>query len=141
MSLNLLAIQDDIVEKLKELPQSVYETSAPEDSKLKFDSNNNLLPYIVVEFTDMYDGADMGGILSTRYDVKRSTILVSCVAPTQRAARQVAGAVRDKLLGFKPADAGELRISIGGAAYTLNEYKPARYVSELAFEFPVNTVW
>jgi len=38
---------------------------------------------------------------------------VECVAPTERAARQVAGLVRDKLVGFIPANAGELRIATG----------------------------
>nr|DAW17369.1 MAG TPA: Protein of unknown function (DUF3168) [Caudoviricetes sp.] len=119
----------------------VYETTPPDDSKLKFDASGMMLPYIVVEFSDMYDVPLAGGIVSTKYDVKGSYIIVSCIAPTERAARQVAGAVRSKLLGFKPTDAGELVLNASGAVYTLMESKINRYVSELAFSFPVNTVW
>jgi len=140
MSLNLISVQDEITAKLNELSQDVYETSPPEDSKLKFSSSGILLPYIVIEFSDMYDGAYIGGITSSKYDVKSSFIVVSCIAPTQRAARQVAGLVRDKLAGFTPVDAGELTLS-GGTSYTVSELKTNRYISELGFTFPVNTIW
>ena len=141
MSLNLLAVQDQIVAKLRELPQDVYETSAPDDSKLKFDANGTILPYIVIEYSDMYESLTSGSILSSRYDTKTSYIVVSCIGPTERSARQVAGLVRDKLTGFVPTDAGELTQSGGGIAYAGQDIKPNRYVSELAFTFPVNIVW
>ena len=141
MSLNLLAVQDEIIAKLNELPQDVFETSAPDDTKLKFDVNGMVLPYIVVEFSDMYDAPTGAGILSSRYDIKVSYIIVSCVAPTQRSSRQVAQMIREKLTGFKPNDAGELQLSGAGLAYTIPDAKPNRFISELAFTFPVNTVW
>lgn len=141
MSLNLLAVQDQIAAKLRELAQDVYETTAPEDSKLRFDSSGMILPYIVVEYSDMAESPLGNGILSTIYDVKSSSIIVSCIAPTERSARQVAGLVREKLTGFKPTDAGELRLEVGGTAYTSADAKPNRYISELGFSFPVNTVW
>jgi hypothetical protein len=141
MSLNLIAVQDQIVAKLRELPQDVYETSAPDDSKLRFDPNGTILPYIVIEYADMYESLTNGGILSSKYDTKTSYVVVSCVAPTERSARQVAGLVREKLTGFVPTDAGELTQSGGGVAYVGQDVKPNRYVSELAFTFPVNIVW
>lgn len=140
MSLNLLAVHDQITAKLNELAQDVYETAAPDDSKLRFDSNGLLLPYIVVTYADMYDSIDSKGVLSTRYDVKVSYADVYCVGPTERSARQVAELVRDKLLGFTPTDAGELRIE-GGTKYAMRESKQNCFVSELSFSFPVNTVW
>lgn len=141
MSLNLIAVQDQIVAKLRELPQDVYETSAPDDSKLRFDTNGTILPYIVIEYADMYESLTNGGILSSKFDTKTSYIVVSCIAPTERSSRQVAGLVRDKLTGFVPTDAGELTQSGGGIAYVGQDVKPNRYVSELAFTFPVNIVW
>jgi hypothetical protein len=141
MSLNLLAVQDSIVTKLNELAQDVYETTAPDDSKLKFDANGMVLPYIVVEFADMYDNPTASGILSTKYDVKTSYIVVSCVGPTERSSRQVAQVVRDKLTGYSPADAGELTLAGGGLSYTVADIKPNRYVAEIGFTFPVNTIW
>lgn len=141
MSLNLLAVQDEITAKLRELPQTVYETSAPDDAKLAFDSSGMLLPYIVIEFADMYESTGASGILSSIYDVKTSYIVVKCTGPTERSSRQVAQVVREKLAGFIPADAGELILAGGGAAYTMASSKVNRYVSELAFMFQVNTVW
>lgn len=141
MALDLLAVQDSIVNKLRELPQDVYETAVPDDSKLRFDSNGMILPYIVIEYSDMYEMANANGILSGRMDTKMSYVVVSCVGPTERSARQVANLVRDKLTGFVPTDAGEMRLSGGGVSYTKPEAKLNRYMNELAFTFPVNIVW
>lgn len=140
MSLNLLAVHDQITAKLRELPQDVYETSAPDDSKLRFDANGMILPYIVVSYSDMYEGIDSKGIISARYDLGVSYADILCVGPTERSTRQVADLVRDKLTGFIPTDAGELRFA-GGARYASVDPKPNRYESELSFTFPVNLVW
>lgn len=140
MSLDLLAIQDDVTDRLKELAQDVYETEAPEDSKLRFDANGMILPYIVVIHSDVYDSADSGGIVSTKYDTKDTYVDVVCVAPTERSSRQVAQLVRDKLLGFVPTNAGEMKID-GNRRYTIKDAKPNRFASELSFVYPVNIVW
>jgi hypothetical protein len=140
MSLDLLAVQDQITAKLRELAQDVYETTAPDDSKLRFDANGMILPYIVVRYSDMYDSIDSRGVVSSRYDTKVSYADVMCIGPTDRSVRQVAGLVRDKLLGFTPSDAGELRID-GGTHYVGIDPKPNRFEAELSFVFPVNTVW
>jgi hypothetical protein len=141
MSLNLLAVHDQIITKLKELPQDVYETAPPEDSKLRFDPSGMILPYIVVEFSDMYPSVGGAGIVSSKYDVGESYIIASCVGPTQRSSRQVADLVRDKLMGFQPTDGGELKLFGGGVGYTAEDPKPNRFISELGFSFLVNTVW
>lgn len=141
MALDLLAIQDDIAAKLREIPQDVYETAVPDDSRLRFDSNGMILPYVVIEYSDMYDMATANGIMSTRMNTKTSYALVTCVGPTERSARQVANMVRDKLTGYTPVDAGEMKLSGGGISYTMAEGKLNRYMHELAFTFPVNIVW
>lgn len=141
MSLNLLAVQDQIAVKLRELPQDVYETSAPDDSKLKFDTNGTILPYIVIEFSDMYESGQSGGILSAQYDIAESFVIVSCIGPTERSVRQVADAVRGKLTGFTPTDAGQLKFSGGNRYFAGQDARPNRYVAEVSFVFPVNTVW
>jgi hypothetical protein len=140
MSLDLLSVQDEIIAKLKELAQDVYETSVPEGTKLRFGADGNILPYIVVEFSDMYESGASNGILSSKYDSKVSYIIVSCVGPTERSVRQVAGLVREKLTGFTPNDAGELKPT-GGASYTSSNEKTSRYISDISFTFLVNTVW
>ncbi len=141
MSLDLLAVQDQITTKLNELSQDVYEIAVPEDVKIKNGANGLFLPYIVAVYGDMQESVLGRGILSTRYNIGTSFCVIECVAPTQRAARQVAGLVRDKLAGFKPTDAGELRL-IGGNNYSSIEGSttPRKYISEVSFVFTVNTV-
>jgi len=141
LSLDILAVHDQITTKLNELNQDVYEISVPEDTKIKMGPNGLFLPYIVAVYSDMQESATGKGILSTRYNTGTSFCVVECVAPTQRAARQVAGLVRDKLTGFIPVDAGELRL-IGGANYTTMDPRgiPKKYISEVSFVFTVNTV-
>ena len=141
MSLDLLAIQDQITTKLNELSQDVYEISVPEDVKIKNGANGLFLPYIVAVYGDMQESALGRGILSSRYNSGTSYCVIECVGPTQRSARQVANLVRDKLTGFKPTDAGELRL-VGGNNYTNMDGSnvPRKYISEVSFIFTVNTV-
>ena len=142
MSLNLLAVQDEIAAQLRDsIPQDVYETSPPEDAKLRFDSSKMILPYVVIQYSDMYPNGLTGGIIGNRYDVAESYIIISCVGPTERSARQVAGMVRSALTGFKPADAGELRFTGGARDFETQDNKANRFVVDIAFTFPVNTVW
>jgi hypothetical protein len=141
MSLNLLNIQDQITEKLNEIPQDVYETSAPEDSKLRFDTNNNILPYVVIEFSDLQEFGTGNGITGAKYNTMQSYVIVSCIGPTERSARQVADVVRNKLTGFTPIDAGELRLAVGSRVFTIQDLRPNRYTAEVAFTFIANTVW
>lgn len=141
MSLDLLSVHDSIATKLREIPQDVYETTAPDDSKLKFDPNGMVLPYVVVEFSDMYDNGTSNGIISSKYNVGDAYVIVSCVGPTERSARQVADVVRDKLTGFTPVNAGEMRLMGRSIFFTAKDSKPNRFVSEVSFTLPVNTVW
>lgn len=138
--MSLLAVQDEITAKLRELSQDVYETAAPDDSKLKFDPTGIILPYIVIEFSDTYASQAGVGIVSTRYDLKSSYVLVSCVGPTERSVRQVAELVRDKLTGFTPSRCTELTQAMGGVTYTTVDAKPNRFVSELGFSFLIDPV-
>ena len=141
MSLNLIAVTDQITTKLEELPQDVYETAAPDDSKLRFDASGRLLPYIVVQYSDMYPTGVGNGILSAKYDAAQAYALVTCVSENERASRQVADAVKNKLVGFQPTDAGEIRFEGGAITYASSEAKTKRFVVEIGFLFQVNTAW
>ena len=141
MSLDLLAVQDQIVEKLQELPQTVFVTAVPDDEKIAYNSSNLFLPYIVVLFSDMREAPNGRGITSSRQNAGTSYCVVQVYAPTERATRQVVNLVRDKLTGYQPIDAGEMRLS-GGKSYSTVETNavPKKYVSEVAYTFIVNTV-
>ena len=141
MSLDLLAVQNQIVVHLKTMAQDVYVTAVPDDSKIKHGPAGLFLPYVVVLFSDMKESATGNGITSVRHNPGLSYCVVQTYAPTDVSARQVSNIVRDKLTGFKPTDAGELRLA-GGKTYSTVEYNavPKKYVSEVAFMFIVNTV-
>lgn len=143
MSLNLLAVHDQITAKLNtDLPQDVYETAVPDDKKIGHGANALFKPYVVVTYGDMTEAGNQTGIVSARYNLGTSYCVVSCVAPTERAARQVANLVRESLVGFKPTDGGELRLA-GGRNYSDVDGNavPKKYISDVNFVFPVNTVW
>jgi len=141
MSLNLIAVHDQITAKLNELPQDVYESAGPEDSKLRFDSAGRMLPYIVVQYSDMYPTGTGNGITGAKYNAAQSYMLVTCVADNERATRQVADAVKNKIVGFQPTDAGEIRFEGGAITYAALDGRPKRYTVEVGFLFQVNTAW
>jgi hypothetical protein len=142
VSLNLLAVQDQITNKLKELNQDVYDTAVPENVKITHGGSKLFLPYIVATYGDMTESSRGRGITSVRNNAGMSYAVIKSIAPTERAAREVAGLVRDKLLGFAPTDAGELRLAPGGRNYVDADGNgaPERYVAEIPFVFIVNTV-
>ena len=139
MGLSLIPIQDEIVTKLKELPQTVYENGVPDDANLVY-SNGTMLPFIVPFFGGYAQALDGRGITSSRQNLGESYIIVQCVGPTERSARQVADLVRDKLTGFTPNDAGEMVPTTNSRFLTPDfSSRPAKYISEVIFRYPVNT--
>ena len=138
---NLLTIQDTITAKVNEWSQDVYVTAVPDDVKISHGANGLFLPYIVIYFSDVQEAPNGQGIVSSRQNLGISFCAVECVAPTERAARQVADLVRDKLVGFTPTGAGEMRIA-GGRTYGAVETDavPKKYISEISFNYLINTV-
>lgn len=139
--MSLLAVQDEIVAQLNLLPQTVYDDGVPEDTKLTFDTNGILLPYIVVEHSGVTASVTGKPITGVKDASGESGISVLCVAPTQRASRQVAELVRQNLTGFKPTASGELTPVSAPYTYIDGTARPVRYVSEIVFGFALNNVW
>jgi hypothetical protein len=139
MGLSLLPIQDQIITKLNELAQTVYENGVPDDASLEY-SNGTMLPFIVPFFGGYARAADGRGITSVRQDLGESYCIIQCVGPTERSARQVSDLVRNKLTGFIPSDAGELK-PVGNSRVVLPDFtsRPAKYTSEVTFRYVVNT--
>lgn len=139
MGLSLIPIQDQIVEKLKELPQTTYENGVPDDANLVYE-NGIMLPFIVPFFGGYARSLEARGIVSVREDLGESFVIVQCVGPTERSSRQVADVVRDKLTGFIPDDAGQLT-PINNSRYLTPDFstRPVKYISEVTFRYAVNT--
>lgn len=142
MALSLLPVHDQIIQKLEELAQDVYSTTAPEETSLRYDTSGLLLPYIVVTFSSMTSIASERGITGPRQDLGRSHAIVSIIGPSDRSVRQVMDLVIDKLTGFQPTDAGLLAPEGVGKPYmeASSGSRPVRFVSEIVFSFVVNTV-
>jgi len=138
---SLLSVQDAITTKVNELSQDVYVTAVPDDVKIKHSTTGLFLPYIVILFADVQEAANGQGITSSRNNLGVSFCAIECVAPTERAARQVAELVRDKLVGFIPTGAGEMRIA-GGRTYGSvdTDAVPKKYTSEISFRYLINSV-
>lgn len=138
MALSLLPVQDSIVVKLKELAQTVYENGVPDDTQLEY-QNGIMLPFIVPFFGGYARSTDGRGIVSSRQDLGQSYCIIQCVGPTERSSRQVADGVREKMTGFIPTDAGEMR-PVGNSRVVLPDFssRPAKYVTEVTFTYPVN---
>ena len=138
---SLLTIQDEITAKVNELSQDVYVTAVPDDVKIKHGANGLFLPYIVLMFSDVQEAANGQGIVSSRQNLGISFCAIECVAPTERAARQVAELVRNKLVGFSPTGAGEMRIAGGRVYGTVDaDGVPKKYISEISFKYLINSV-
>lgn len=139
MGLSLLPIEDEIITRLKQLPQTVYENGVPDDAQLPY-SNGAMLPFLVPFFGGFARALDGHGIISSRQDLGESYVIIQCVGPTERSSRQVADLVRDKMMGFKPNDAGELTPA-GNSRFITPDFssRPAKYISEVTFRYVVNT--
>ena len=139
MGLSALPIQDEIVSKLRELPQTVYENGVPDDAQLQY-SNGTMLPFIVPFFGGYARSSDGRGIVSSRQDLGESYCIVQCVGPTERSSRQVGDLVRDKLTGYSPADAGEMK-PVSNSRVVLPDFssRPGKYITEVTFRYVVNT--
>lgn len=139
--MSLLDTQDEIVAQLSTIAQAVYDDGVPEDTRLAFDVNGMLLPYIVVEhagITVSPTGKPISGVADAAGE---SSISILCIGPNQRSSRQVAAVVREKLTGFKPTNSGELTPVSAPYTYIDGNARPIRYVSEIVFSFALNNVW
>jgi hypothetical protein len=139
MGLSLLPIEDQIITKLKELPQTVYENGVPDDANLLY-SNGTMLPFVVPFFGGFARALDGRGITSVRQDLGESYVIIQCVGPNERSSRQVADLVRNKMTGFTPSDAGEM-VPASNSRYVTPDFssRPAKYISEVTFRYAVNT--
>jgi len=139
MSLSILPVQDQIITKLKELPQTVYENGVPDDANLEY-ANGLMLPFAVPFFGGFARSLEGRGIVSVREDLGESFVIVQCVGPTERSSRQVADLVRDKLTGYQPVDGGPLT-PINNSRFLTPDMtsKPVKYIAEVTFRYAVNT--
>lgn len=140
MSLDFRPTRKEVVARLKELPQKVYEGSVPDDEDLET-SNGEILPYIVIMWTNPILVSRGRGIVGVRKDLYSMTCTVHCIAPDYNAAVDTHAGVFNKLTGFQPVNASEMRPWGGFSTDTSSaKTKPTKYVHSQGFSMYVNTI-
>lgn len=139
---DLTPVQDNITARIESiLPNTpVDEDGVLDDTNLKRGPDLQLVPYIVPRYGSLRRQPLGYAVVGTRHDNYYSTVDVSCVAPTGRAARAMLNAATDGLLGFKPDDSSEMVIEGLPDNFVImnNVGRPTAFVASVRFRFGVN---
>lgn len=103
--------QRDIVDRVKQVlgAENVYEESVPEIEQLSMTDYGMVKPYAVLWFGQRIQGGPgFRSMCGTRHSAHRALFYVQIGAPTGEVANDVAAAVSDSLLGYRPVGQGEL---------------------------------
>lgn len=148
MAFILESLRQDIVDYLEsQIPQDVYRGGVPEPGNLLYNSNGQLIPYVVVGFGDMAQGGSRS-IVGARGDSYYFLVNVFCIASDigttsgSTIAERIQANVIDKLLGYKPTNAGQLNKVPGGSSFVMvNEQgKPNAYIAVASFRVFMNVI-
>lgn len=143
MSLDTSDLEDDVLAKIGELfPKEVFDGTIPEDSSLKYDSRDTLIPFAIVEWGDLRRLPNDRGIVSVRQDTYMYYFTISVVAGRSRDARRLMRAVTNGITGYRPTDGGEVvpkaTMSFSRAS---NANRPTQYIYSTTYECVTNLRW
>lgn len=141
--MSYLSVQDEIVDVLKTIPHvDFYEGNIDDEAfaTLLVDSDS-LKPFVTIQFGGMVDPRRrVNGITGAKAHSHDVTIVVRCIASTDRNSRQVWQLVWDKLIGYVPVNCGEIRAALyGGTGQVSSLGNPTRYATVQAFTLLVNS--
>lgn len=138
---NLVEIQDSIAAYIRaQFPNyDVHEDDVIDDSYL-LKLNNKIKPYIVLEWDGIQRNAAATSFAGARFDEYNAAVNVIVVAPTGKQARQSFNVIFDKLIGWKPVNAGALIPAGGSGNYVINDEagKPHVYLASGMLQFSIN---
>jgi hypothetical protein len=144
---DIVALQDRIVEEVETLlPNTlIFEDSIDDDADIPIDTNNKVIPYIVLRFGPLrpsYTGKSMRG---PRHDEYWASCDVVAIGPKGRTARLLLAGVVDHLIGFKPDGISpmSMRTDAGDPAQFVvssNESRPTQFVASTRLRYTVNSV-
>jgi len=122
------------------LPQDVQRGYVPQPEDIPL-VNGSFLPYVVVRFGDMAQGGGRS-MIGARGDQYYMMCDFMCIGPTPTIAEQVQSKVIDVMLGYKPANAGQLNKMPGGSSFTLldSDSKPLAFLAVASFRVSFNIV-
>lgn len=141
--LNLVAIETEITERVRtELNGWEVFEGGVDDAITIAETNGVEDPYVVLRYSDFTATERGGSFLGTRYDEYYSQVDALCVASSDKEARQLASWVSNALLGFKPANCGEIGKNFGGGSFSQAAVNsvPQYYIAVRAFNYHFNMI-
>lgn len=138
--MTLFESQEEIIARLKTLPNvDVHEDEVPDEEMITM-IGDQIKPYITISFGGTAEAPRrMNGIVGAAYDSDETSIVIQCVASTKATARRLHSLARTKLLGYVPANCGEIRNALynahGAVTHLVN---PSRFASTQSFRYIVN---
>lgn len=120
MALNLVEVQEEIFEILKDtIPQPLYEQAIPDSNTVR-KVNGQILPYVALQFGDLQFVSSGQGFAGVRYDDYDLPIYIQVCAADPTVARRIAsGNVLSALLGKQVTATGQLRKRPGGGMFPI----------------------
>lgn len=102
-----LDVQEEMVQKIEALGSAqkfqTFDGAVPSGEQLE-SVNGRYLPYVVYAFGGKTQAANrQRGIVSSRQDVKWTSLVVYCVGDTPRTVRRLKDIIRDEFEGYEPA--------------------------------------
>lgn len=94
-------------------------------------------PYALVQFGGTYEYTRDNGLAGPRWDTQRATFTIYIVSPFDEVSQEVKDKVKDKLVGFRPADGSALTINTG-YAFVDADLGYNRYVQVIGFNYLYN---
>lgn len=141
--MSYLDVQDEICGVLESIPHVDFFRGQMSDEAfavLVADANQ-IRPFITISFGGLIDPRRrINGIVGAKTHSQDTTFVVRCIGSTDRISQQVWQLCWDKLIGYVPANCGEIQSALfGGTGQVSSLGNPTRYAAVQAFRFLVNS--
>jgi len=142
---NIVDIQDAITAQVQfTVPNTlVLEDSIPDDFSPPVDSDNKLVPYVVIRYGPIRPSYTGKSLMGTRYDEYWASCDIVCISANGRVSRKLNAGLVDALLGFKPDGVSPMtmRTDAGDPAQFVvssNESRPTQFICSTRLRYTVN---
>lgn len=117
MSVDAVAEQKAIIERLSVLAGGQVWEEVPEESTLAIDTEGIILPYVIVSFGSLFPQQNDRSIEGADQQPQMMPVIVECWAFSRADARVVAGAARTLLIGWAPPGGNASEIELSGGSW------------------------
>lgn len=141
--MSLIDSQDEILALVRTIPNiGVHDDEMPDEIQPEIIPGSDLIrPFVTISFGGLVEAPRrVNGIAGADKDTGETTIVIQGVASTPRGAKAAVEAVREKLVGFKPTNCGEIRFALFGGTGKLSHLgNPTRYASNQSLRYYQNS--